>query len=77
MAFSFCDPAERDYLRDIERLIKRRLTVIGEEPAAAASDGRGKAKKPRSEPRHKRGRRRNGRNRQRYSNRGAVAQAGC
>jgi ATP-dependent RNA helicase RhlE len=33
-ALSFCDPAERAYLRDIERLIRRRLTVIGEAPAA-------------------------------------------
>ena len=29
-ALAFCDPAERSYLRDIERLIGRRLTVIGE-----------------------------------------------
>ena len=76
IAFSFCDPAERGYLRDIERLIRRRLTVIGDEPAAmapngapngasdAASNGRSKAKKPRGENRHERPRRRNGRNRQ-------------
>ena len=29
-AVAFCDPAERSYLRDIERLIGRRLSVIGE-----------------------------------------------
>jgi len=45
VALSFCDPAERGYLRDIERLVRRPLTVIGEEPAAAASDGRGKPRK--------------------------------
>jgi len=33
-AVSFCDPAERGHLRDIERLINRRLTVIGDEPPA-------------------------------------------
>ncbi len=72
-AFSFCDPSERDYLRDIERLIRHRLTVIGEEPAVAASDGWGKAKMPRGEPRNKCGRRRNGRNRKQPANRGASA----
>jgi len=36
-AVSFCDPAERDYLRDIERLTRTRLTVVGHEPAAAPS----------------------------------------
>ncbi len=77
VALSFCDPTERAYLRDIERLIRRRLTVIGKEPAMAAPDGRGKAKKPRGEPRHKRAQPpRNGRNRKRPSNRGAAAQAG-
>ena len=29
IAFSFCDPAERGYLRDIEKLTKRPLTVNG------------------------------------------------
>ncbi len=76
VAIAFCDPAERGYLRDIERLIRRRLTVIGEQPAVASPDGRGKAKTPRGEPRHKRARPRDGRNRKRASNRGAAAQAG-
>jgi ATP-dependent RNA helicase RhlE len=44
-AVSFCDPAERAYLRDIERLIQQRLTVIGEEPTGpiprAPKQGRG------------------------------------
>jgi ATP-dependent RNA helicase RhlE len=56
VAFSFCDPAERGYLRDIERLIQRRLTVIGEEPVGAAPDTKGKAKKPRGKSWNKRGR---------------------
>ncbi|MEE8293959.1 MAG: DEAD/DEAH box helicase, partial [Kiloniellales bacterium] len=56
VALSFCDPAERGYLRDIERLIKRQLTVIGDVPAVAAPDGRGKARKPRGKPWHKRSR---------------------
>jgi ATP-dependent RNA helicase RhlE len=32
-AISFCDGEERAYLRDIERLIKQRLEVIGDAPA--------------------------------------------
>jgi ATP-dependent RNA helicase RhlE len=65
VAASFCDPSERSYLRDIERLIRLRLTVIGEGPAVAApatveSNGRGKVKKPhgehRGKPWHKRSR---------------------
>ena len=56
VAFSFCDPEERGYLRDIERLIQRRLTVIGAEPVwAAPSAERRKAGKPRGETRRKRG----------------------
>ncbi len=69
IAVSFCDPAERGYLRDIERLIRRRLTVIGEEPAAPPPDktgtGKGKGKKSRGAPWHKSGQPRNGRNRER------------
>lgn len=34
-AIAFCDPAERAYLRDIEKLIKRQLTVIGDDPGPA------------------------------------------
>ncbi len=51
VALSFCDPAERAYLRDIEALIRRRLTVIGDQPAAAVPDERGQAKTSRGEPR--------------------------
>ena len=60
-AFSFCDPSERGYLRDIERLIRCRLTVVGEEPVVAI--GEGQSKPSHGEPRHKRNRRRQGRNR--------------
>jgi ATP-dependent RNA helicase RhlE len=38
VAVSFCEPAERAYLRDIERLLRRRLTVIGEEPAETSPE---------------------------------------
>jgi ATP-dependent RNA helicase RhlE len=55
-AVSFCDSTERGYLRDIERLIKRRLTVIGDEPPAPAHDTRGKSQKHRSQHWQKRGR---------------------
>ncbi len=85
VALSFCDPAERGYLRDIERLIRRQLMVIGEEFAPARSDNSvpdrlGKAKKsPRkspgkshNQPWHKRGRPRNGHKRKASPNRGAT-----
>jgi ATP-dependent RNA helicase RhlE len=34
IALSFCDASEREFLRDIERLTKRPLTVVGPKPAA-------------------------------------------
>ncbi len=37
-AIAFCDPAERSYLRDIERLIGRRLAVIGDAPSDDRED---------------------------------------
>ena len=54
-AIAFCDPAERAYLSDIEKLIKRRLTVIGDEPGPAdpklaAPDQRGRGR-PNGNPR--------------------------
>ncbi len=75
-AFSFCDPAERGYLKDIERLIQRPLTVIGDGPAPfhvkAVADGTGKVKKPR----HKRARRCGGRNRKWSPNHSAKSARG-
>jgi ATP-dependent RNA helicase RhlE len=38
IAISFCSPDERAYLRDIEKLVKRKLTIVGEEPAIVAHD---------------------------------------
>ncbi len=35
IAFSFCAPEERPYLRDIEKLIKREITNVGERPFMA------------------------------------------
>jgi ATP-dependent RNA helicase RhlE len=43
IAISFCAPDERAYLRDIEKLVKRKLTVVGEEPAMV---GNGKPAAP-------------------------------
>ena len=75
-ALSFCDPAERAYLRDIERLIGQRLTAIGDAPPAAMPEGRGKANKSRGKPWHKRGRPHTAaRPRKRSSRRGAAAHA--
>ena len=65
VAVSFCDPTERGYLHAIERLIQRRLVVIGDEPAEMASDIQSKAKKPRGGPRQNRGKPRNKHHRKR------------
>ena len=46
IAFSFCDAGERDSLGRIERLIRQRLTVIGDDPAPA-SDARPAQGRPR------------------------------
>ena len=69
VAIAFCDPSERAYLNDIEKLIKCRLTVIGDEPAPAdpklaSPDQRGRRRpkpngrnrKPRNRPEPKAGR---------------------
>ncbi len=43
LAISLCDPSERDYLRDIQRLIRQEIPVDGEVPgtlAAPAAGGR-------------------------------------
>jgi ATP-dependent RNA helicase RhlE len=74
-AVSFCDATERPFLRDIERLIGRRLPVVGEEPAAAPRNGRDKATAPPAKPAPKRSRRRGGRNRKRPAGRGTTMQA--
>jgi ATP-dependent RNA helicase RhlE len=61
VAISFCDAEERDHLRGIERLIKRRLTVVGEAPkeigrhgAKGASKRNAQAAKPLDERRGRR-----------------------
>ena len=56
VAVSFCDSSERDYLRGIERLIKNRLTVIGEEPADDVGERPSHQKKRGGRPWHKGGR---------------------
>ncbi len=71
IAFSFCDPSERDYLRDIERLIRRRLTVIGDEPAANDTNRRDKRTSSRGAPQRKPGRRRSRNRNKRSGNRAA------
>jgi ATP-dependent RNA helicase RhlE len=70
-AFSFCDRTERGYLRDIERLIKRQLTVVGEVPPPPSDDELRKAKKSRGAFAQKRSRPKV-RNRKRSSNHGAA-----
>ncbi len=50
VAISLCDAAERPQLRDIERLIKRPLKVVGEKPAELVSSSEKKAKQPSRKP---------------------------
>jgi ATP-dependent RNA helicase RhlE len=40
IAISFCAPDERAFLRDIERLVKKKLTVVGDVPPASADNGK-------------------------------------
>ena len=83
-AIAFCDAAERAYLRDIEKLIKRRLTVIGDEPGPAdltlaspdrggrgRPNSKGSVRKPRNGPGPKTGQPGKNRNRNRNRNRSA------
>ncbi len=63
IALSFCDPTERAYLRDIERLTRRPLTVIADPRAGAPPAPRNENRQP-SRAAPKRGRRpRNGQGR--------------
>ncbi len=74
-ALSFCDSTERAYLRDIERLIGRELTVIGDAPVGAIPETRGKSKKSRGGPRRTHSSRRNGRSSRRSFSGGGAAHA--
>jgi ATP-dependent RNA helicase RhlE len=38
VAISFCDPSEREHLEGIERLIKQRLTVVGDAPRSGSQE---------------------------------------
>jgi ATP-dependent RNA helicase RhlE len=48
IALSFCDPSERPYLRDIEKLTRRPLAVVAGHPAAAATAANSSAPERRS-----------------------------
>ena len=70
MAVSFCDPAERDHLRGIERLIGRRIAIEEHALSAAAANEDSPPQHPKKsgKPHRKRpggGKRRAGRNRRR------------
>ncbi|WP_245943796.1 DEAD/DEAH box helicase [Acuticoccus kandeliae] len=53
IAISFCDPSERGLLKDIERLIGRRLTAEGSVPAEPARPAHDAAKPARRRPRRR------------------------
>jgi ATP-dependent RNA helicase RhlE len=52
IAISFCDPAERAFLRDIEKLTRSKLTVVGDSGAAASNVVAGPAPRGPAPPRH-------------------------
>ncbi|MEQ9643692.1 MAG: DEAD/DEAH box helicase [Alphaproteobacteria bacterium] len=56
VAISFCAPGEHEQLRGIERLLKRRLTVVGAAPDTRADEGHGD-RRPAGRPRQRRRRR--------------------
>ena len=49
-AISLCAPEERDSLRDIERLIRHPIPVVGAEACASASEPRGHRSRPQRGP---------------------------
>lgn len=54
-AIAFCDPAERDSLRSIERLLKQSLTPKGGDPRAQTAQQPGSSRKRHPQPRNHRG----------------------
>ena len=52
VAISLCDGSERTYLRDIERLTKRTITVVGGQPAPQAQRAQGPRPKQAQPNRH-------------------------
>ena len=47
IAISFCDPSERDYLRDIERLIRNKITPVAHELPELTEAQKAQAEEPR------------------------------
>jgi ATP-dependent RNA helicase RhlE len=74
-ALSFCDAAERPYLRDIERLTRQRLAVIGGEPAPEHPRPQARTGEPQTASRRRR-RPRAGDGSRRIGGQGAAIQAG-
>jgi ATP-dependent RNA helicase RhlE len=52
IALAFCDDAERDYLRDIERLTRVKLNVVADHPYAGVAPRPAPASPPRRGPGH-------------------------
>ena len=50
IAISFCDPSERDYLRDIERLIRNKIEVVAHELPELTEDQKAPGRKSRAVP---------------------------
>jgi len=63
IALSFCGPEERAYLRDIERLTRRSLTVVADHPFTAATPVPANSDGPQAPDKARRGFRRRGRGR--------------
>ena len=55
IALSFCDPSERNYLRDIERLIRNRIAVVEHELPELTEAQKAQAEEPRKPHGHRHG----------------------
>jgi len=55
IAISFCDPTERGYLRDIERLIRNKITAVAHELPELTEAQKAQAEEPRRPHGHRHG----------------------
>jgi ATP-dependent RNA helicase RhlE len=55
IALSFCDPSEREYLRDIERLIRNKITPVAHDLPELTEAQKAQAEEPRRPHGHRHG----------------------
>lgn len=69
IAYSFCDAEEKEYLRDIQKLIGKQVPVISDQPFAMSAQMPAPAQRQQTQPRQQHGqsRQQNGQSRQRQN----------